>query len=254
LSRFLIYVDESGDRVWGSRTSGIFVLSAAIVREEERPEVEEALDGIVAALGKPRGTTLRWSGNLRRAEQRVEACARLVEAPVRLTNVVVLKAAIHGADPSPPHPALLYCDALLRLLERALWYVADRGGEAGVTLARVTGFGKAQLDAVLSLGRSMSSKIHWDVLDGITTADPWRVRPLQVAGVASGALHDAFGDSELAPLVQLAPIIDVRGRGAVSSWGVVMVGPTDHVAAAYPWWPEMAALIERRQPPPRPRP
>jgi len=217
-------------------------------------ELGAALDGIATALGKPAGTVLQWSRNLRRPAQRAEASDGLAAAPLRLTNVVVLKAAIRAADSSAPHAALLSADALLRLLERALWFVADRNGEADLTVARVAGFTRAQLDAALDLGRSMRTRIRWDVLRAVRIGDPRRQRPLQAAGIAAGALHSAFAHGDTGDLARLAPVIEVRGTGATEAWGVVIVGPRAALAAQHRWWPEMAEHIARRQQPPRPRP
>ena len=107
MSRRQIYVDESGDRIRGVDQSEVYVLSAAIVREEERAELVAALGGIATALGKPPGTVLQWSRNLRRPSQRLAATTLLAAAPLRLTSVVMLKRAMRWNDPSAPHRAVL---------------------------------------------------------------------------------------------------------------------------------------------------
>jgi hypothetical protein len=100
----------------------------------------------------------------------------------------------------------------------------------------------------------MPTRIRWELLRSARMGDPGRQRPLQAAGIAAGALHAAFARGHTDDLARLAPVIDVRGRGATEAWGVVIIGPRAALLADHPWWPAMAEHIARVQQPPRPRP
>ena len=54
--RFYAYIDESGDRGWGGRSSSCFVLAAVIVHSSKTGEIRSALDAIRSDLGKPDDT------------------------------------------------------------------------------------------------------------------------------------------------------------------------------------------------------
>ena len=48
---FRVYVDEAGDRGWGSRSSEVFVLAAVVVPDDEDSALRGILDGINEAIG-----------------------------------------------------------------------------------------------------------------------------------------------------------------------------------------------------------
>jgi hypothetical protein len=52
---FRAFIDETGDRGWGGRSSAIFVVSAVMVPDGQEGSLIEALDKINATLGKPAG-------------------------------------------------------------------------------------------------------------------------------------------------------------------------------------------------------
>lgn len=248
---YRVYVDETGDRGWGGSASPIFVVTAVIVRDTDVPALKHALDTICARLGKPPSTVLHWAKNIKDHSQRKLVAAEIATLPMTLTNVVVLKPSLMGSGTGISDATRMYNYALRRLLERISWCVDDRGGEAILTFAHVKNFPYARLEAYLSRLEAMPTQIRWAAFRGKPRIDqPARVRPLQMADLAAGALGtalrpDRYGQYELTYLREIFPLIYMRRRGKVESYGVNIVG-ANGCMNAYPWWRDFCAACERR--------
>src|SRR5262249_27266299 len=149
-------------------------------------------------------------------------------------------------------PAMMYNYAIRRLLERVSWYVDEHNGEAIVTFAHVRRFPYAKLKRYLKILAMQPTEIRWHAFRKFRIDQPRRVRPLQVADLAAGCLYSAlkeddFGDFEPSYLMELAPRIYVRGSGAVTSYGMNIVGPPAHMAKKYPWWGDLVAACSPKK-------
>lgn len=249
---YRVYVDETGDRGWGGRSSPIFVVSAVIVRDADAPLLTGALDRINATLGKPAGTVLHWAENVKEHSQRKFVARELGQLPMTVANVVVMKKPLMGSGSGLHDPATMYNYAIRRLLERVSWCVDDASGEAILTFAHVRRFPYERLRSYLNLLEALPTSIRWHAFHGKPRIDqPSRVRPLQVADLAAGALGsavraDQFGDYEIAYLRELLPRIYIRAGGRVTSYGMNIIGP-DGCMDVYPWWaPFLEACARRR--------
>jgi hypothetical protein len=248
---FRVYVDEAGDRGWGGRSTPTFVLSAVIVRDEERDGLRATLDGINRDLGKPPSTVLHWAENVKQHSQRKHAARQLAATPATISNVVVLKEAMIGSGTALSDASTMYNYAIRRLLERVSWFVDERGGEAIVTFAHVRRFPYDKLRDYLQILQLQPTQIRWQAFRRFKIDQPSRVRPLQVADLAAGCLYSAlrqddFGDFEPAYLMELVPRIYKRGQAHVTSYGMNIIGPKEYMAQTYPWWGDFVAACSNQ--------
>jgi hypothetical protein len=249
---FRVYVDEAGDRGWGGRSTPTFVISAVIVEDDEADDLRAVLDGINTALGKPPSTTLHWAENVKQHSQRKHVARQIAASPATLSNVVVLKEAMMGSGTALSDAATMYNYAIRRLLERVSWYVDERNGVAVVTFAHVRRFPYEKLKSYLEILSLQPTEIRWHAFRRFKIDQPNRIRPLQVADLVAGCLNSAlkaddYGDFEPAYLMELAPRIYVRGAGQVTSYGMNIVGPREHMAQTYPWWGDFVAACASKK-------
>jgi hypothetical protein len=249
---FRVYVDETGDRGWGGSASPTFVVSAAIVRDEERGDLLATLDGINSALGKPPKTVLHWSENVKQHSQRKFVARQIGAAPMILTNAIVMKQPMMGTGSALSDAASMYNYAIRRLLERVSWYVKERGGEAIITFAHVHKFPYARLRSYLRLLEAQSNQIKWEAIRGVKIDQPKRIRQLQIADLAAGSIGtalrpDGLGDFEPAYLHELVPRLYIRRGGSVTSYGMNVIGPSGCMEATYPWWSEFLEACAKRK-------
>ena len=251
---YRVYVDETGDRGWGGRASPIFVVSAVIVRDSDVPALEAALDRMNVQLGKPPETVLHWSENVKEHSQRKFVTREIAKLPITLTHAVVMKQPMMGSGTALSDHGSIYNYAIRRILERITWYVRDHGGEAIVTFAHVRNFPYERLWSYLKrLQQDRSAKITWTAIQGRPMIDqPSRVRSLQIADLAAGALGsgvrpDKYGDHEAAYFLELVSRIYIRGAGHVTSYGLNIIGP-DGCMAVYPWWSGFLRACQQRGP------
>lgn len=249
---YRVYVDETGDRGWGGRASPIFLATAVIVEDAEVPQLITTLDDINSALGKPPGTVLHWAENVKEHSQRKFVSREIAKTPAIITNAVVLKAPMIGTGSALSNAAAMYNYAVRRLLERITWYVGDRGGEAIITFAHVRRFPYQRLNSYLQLLVSQPTEIRWHTIRSgrIRINQPNRVRPLQIADLAAGAIgsalrQDSFGDYEMAYLRELLPRLYIRRGGNVTSYGMNIIAPQGAMNV-YPWWREFLAACDAR--------
>ncbi len=249
---FRVYVDETGDRGWGGRSSPIFVVSAVIVPNGYEARLAEALDRINATLKKPAGTVLHWAENVKTHSQRKYVAGELAALDMTVASVIVLKESLTESGTALSNPTSMYNYAIRRLMERISWFVDDAGGEASVTFAHVRRFPYARLDEYISMLRNRQSSIRWQAFTGNPKIDqPSRIRPLQVADLVAGAFGSAlrmddYGSHEPSYLLQLVPRIYIRDGGKVTSYGFNPIGLPQHLAS-YPWWPAFLAACAARR-------
>jgi Protein of unknown function (DUF3800) len=232
-----VYVDETGDRGWGGRSSPIFVMSAAMVKDSNVDEMKGLRDDLCDKLGKPRSTELHWAENIKAHSARKFVSGTLAASPMVVTNVAVIKSSIMGSGTGLSDPHQQYNYAVRRLLERISWHVDEAGGEAIVTFAHVRRFPYKRLRVYLDLLQEIGSQIRWEAIRKTGYDQPHRIKLLQVADLTAGCCHSAFrrdaiGDYEPSYLMALAPRIYVRGSAPVSSDGMNIIGAEGCISRA----------------------
>ena len=133
---YRVYVDESGIRAHGPKTSRHFVMSACIIPDMQKADLLGRLAQLRVDLGQPVGQTIAFK---RLSHQsRLHLAQSLGRIPyLTITNVIVCKRELPRAM-ADVDAAYLY--TLRYLLERVSWYVDERGGQAYVTFAHIDRF------------------------------------------------------------------------------------------------------------------
>jgi hypothetical protein len=238
---YRVFVDETGDRGWGSKSSDIFVLSAIVVRDRDVSRLEAALHHINSTLGKPPATTLHWAENIKTHEQRKMVARTLGAIPMTITNVIVMKRHLEPSTTRLNDATSMYNYAVRRLMERLSFCMQRNGGEAVVTFAHVRRFPYHKLHDYLARLQAGRTTIKWDLFTGRPKIDqPNRVAGLQVADLVAGclwaALHpDRYGSYETAYLREIYRLLFIGKNRDITSYGMNVVGK-DGCMEGYPWW------------------
>lgn len=245
---YRVYVDEAGDRGWGGRSSETFVVSAVIVKDADDRTIRQSLKALTLQLGKPPGTVLHWAENVRVHTARKHVAREIAKMPIVLANVIVAKNSLMGQGSALSDSSMQYNYAVRRLLERVSWYVDDAGGEATITFAHVRRFPYGKLNAYLKLLEAQGSEIRWRAIRSHKIDQPSRVHLLQLADLVAGCVYsavraDEFGDHEPGYLMTIAPLVYVRGKAKVTSYGFNVIG-APNCMNVYPWWKQFRAICE----------
>lgn len=248
---YRVFVDETGDRGWGVKSSDIFVLSAIVVRDRDTPQLQAALDQINATLQKPPGTTLHWAENIKSHDQRKMVARTLGALPITITNVIVMKRHVDSSKTRLSDATSMYNYAIRRLIERLSFCMQRNDGQAVVTFAHVRRFPYRKLyDYLDRLKARDDTSIRWNLFTGRPRIDqPNRVPGLQVADLVAGCLWsalraDRFGDYETAYLREIYRRLFIGPNRKITSYGMNIVGE-EGCMDGYPWWPRFVEACSK---------
>ncbi|MFA9432927.1 MULTISPECIES: DUF3800 domain-containing protein [unclassified Egicoccus] len=247
------YVDETGDRGMKPSSSEYFAFAAVLCRDANTTVLGEALADLVREAGKPPGSVLHWSKNMKDHALRTYAAQILSGLPIRLLFVVVPKRAIQPNTHLARSTVGYYNFAARLVLERVGYFTASRQRieqktdpaaicRTKVTFARVKGFRPRLLQDYVGLLRTRQGNEAWS--NGLTTkvavAGQAESPLLQWADIAAGAFDaavklDRYGNHEPAYLMRLGRLIDCSGDGRILGYGIKSLGGEDYLQAM-PWW------------------
>ena len=247
-----VYVDESGDRGWGPKSTPVFLLAAVIVRQSEEPALTQMLEDVNRALGRQPHTVLHWAENVRRHDQRKFVASQLAKLPATYLSVILHKESLRGNAPGLTDHNVLYRYMIRRLYERVSWYARSHRGKAMVRLAHVRRFKYQDLHRYLDILRSdPNCSIEWNWFSGRypRVDQPATLRALQVADLLAGCVYaafdrDNFGAYEPAYLQVIAPRLWTGPTRKLHTYGLHLVG-THGCWEAYDWWTEISAAAGR---------
>lgn len=247
------YIDETGDRGMKVSSSEYFAFAAVLCRDANRPVLQEALDDLVDEAGKPSGTVLHWSKNMKDHALRTYATQILSELPVRMLFVVVPKRAIRPNTYIARSTAGYYNFAARLILERIGFFTTSRQRIeqrtdpdavclTKVTFARVKGFRPSVLQDYVRLLRGRQGNLAWSngLTKKISVAGQAEAPLLQWADIAAGAFDaavkvDRYGNHEPSYLMRLGRLIDCSGDGRILGYGIKSLGGEGYLREL-PWW------------------
>lgn len=245
---YYAYIDESGDRGWGGRSSQTFVLTAAIIHRSHTTSARSLMSHIRSDLGKPPTTVLHWSTNIKVHTQRKYVSAALGALDtMTVSSVVIHKPSFMGTGTGLSDHARMYNYAVRRLLERLSWFGRTAGEQVVPIFAHVKRFPYVRLIAYLDLLKRMPTEIKWDNLSKVRIEQPQKIELLQAADMCSGSVFaavepDAFDQYEATYLLNIAPRLYRRGTAAITSYGLNFCSSADHWTT-YPWWPSLVGSL-----------
>ena len=235
---YRVFVDESGVRAHGPKTSEHFVMSACIVPNARKADLLATLAQIRIDLGQPAGHTIAFK-NLSH-QSRLHLAKKLGAVPyLTISNVIVCKRELPVAM-SDVDAAYLY--TLRYLLERVTWFVDDHGGQAYVTFAHIDRFKIMKLHSYIGILRADPSvQIRWQALFLPVRMETMQGNDfLQVADATASSAAQAFepdrhGNVEPGYLQALRPRLYRRGRGAITSYGMKLHPTAMATDSRYLW-------------------
>lgn len=234
------YIDESGQRGHGEKSSPHFLMSAAVVRDTNLAAVPLRLDHLRKDLKRNEGDYLSWK-NFRSHADRTHIAKSL--GGLRWLRTVSVVACKRHLDPSGMNESQMYLYQLRFLLERLSWLAKSQGEQLSYTLAHIRRFKLEDLREYEHKLQSLDTSIDWHFIDarGGRIDQPQRLQPLQLADLVTSATAAAFnpdryGNTEQSYLRHLSGrIYRGNGSGAVEKYGLKMHPWTQTTKAAYPW-------------------
>jgi hypothetical protein len=233
---YRVFVDESGVRAHGPKTSKHFVLSACIFPDQNQPDVLSTVADIRVNLRQPPAHTISFKDLTH--QSRVYVVSRYAALPyLTVTSVIVCKREV----PKPMTDldgAYLY--TLRFLLERISWFVDDAKGQAYVTFAHIDYFKIDKLHEYVETLRHQHTEIRWQALflpvrmQTMQGNDFLQVADTVASATAQAFEPDRFGNVEQRYLRDLGPRIYRRGR-KVTSYGLKLHPRKMAQDAAYSW-------------------
>jgi hypothetical protein len=247
-SSFVAYIDESGDEgfKFDRRSSEWFVLSAAIVRQENDLALVKLMKEVRVALGRDPLKPLHFRDL--KHHHRVLYIGEIAKGPLKATSILFRKPALISTVLREPN--CLYFYGVRFLFERISWLCRDTfqrsrhagNGKAEIIFSNRSWMPYAELKSYmdkLRSGATMSDvRIAWDCLEPeIQTFSHGARAGLQVADAIAGSLYKAvepvLGYTEDRYVKMLKPVIYER-YGKYQSYGIKV-------------WPKDAAMIESEE-------
>jgi len=242
--RLHAFIDEAGQRGHSPKASKTFVLSAAVMEDDDLGAAADWLAALRADLDRRPGDTLHFQ-NLKSHAQRLHACKSLGEADMfRVISVIVCKDALAEARRLNDDQAYLYTFRLL--LERLSWLARGERACLDYTLAHIIRFRIAKLRQYEANLRAQGGRttVAWEYLaeGGGQIDQPNRIEMLQVADLAASATFqafepDAFGNTETRYLLEMLPCVWTYGTSSTryTSYGLKVHPWAETTKAAHPW-------------------
>ncbi len=127
-SRFVTYIDESGDEGFtfrddGSGSSRWFVLSAVVIRKQNDHQMVACLKATKEVLGRNHAVPLHFVDL--RYEQRIPFIRRIGALPIRTVSILVYKPIIREPEKFQSTKFLLYRYVTRMAMERVSWLCRD---------------------------------------------------------------------------------------------------------------------------------
>jgi hypothetical protein len=185
------YIDESGDRGRGARSSAHFIMAAAVVRDTNCGQINPLLELLRSDLGRSPGNYLTWK-NQRTHADRLHISRTLGQAHWLKTAAVV--ACKRHLPESELNESQIYLYQLRFLLERLSWLGRHHAEVVSYTVAHIKRFEVSALREYEEALRRGPSQIAWEWLDpkGGTIDQPQRNERLQLADLVASATGSAF--------------------------------------------------------------
>lgn len=219
---YRVYVDESGVRAHGPKTSQHFVMSAAILPDSRKPNLLATISQLRLDFRQPIGHTIAFKSLSHQSRMHIaQTLSKMHDLTV--ANVIVCKREV----PTPMQnvdQAYLY--TLRFLLERVSWFVDERLGQAYVTFANIDRFKIAKLHVYVELLKMSDTQIRWRALflpvrmQTMQGNDLLQVADTTASATAQAFEPDQFGNVEDRYLRALAPRLYRRPPGPITSYGM----------------------------------
>ncbi|GAA3599078.1 hypothetical protein GCM10022198_24150 [Klugiella xanthotipulae] len=242
------FVDETGDRGVGPKSSEFFAMAAVVVHEEQRAELAQAIARIKTAFTIPPATPLHWVKHCKTYSRRHLVTRELAKVPGVCVNYVVFQKAGIPSKATILEDGVKFYNYVAGIMMERLLLTAEcwPGGKQKIQVqfGHVKGFDhEVTLNYFRLKTRVPSGYADWALLErhprfadmslnsGLQAAD-------QYAGILKVAIcGDSYGGFEAVHLLSLRNQIRRAGDGRSWGYGFKVMGRVDF-GALYDWWPE----------------
>lgn len=244
-----IYVDETGDRGYGPKSSPYFCFAACAFKHSDAGDVIEAMRNLNRSLGRAPTIPIHARNHLKKHDQLMEAVEHLAE----LHDILKVFYVVLPKSSTPPYakmrrdPNYVYNYLAKILLERMSWFARDAELPAYPCFASVKRMPRNLLDQYISRLQTEIGDIDWQWLITPLGVDQANNRiGMQWADIAGRAIWKATTPGTHPPhriepvyLETMAPAI--WGRRPVESYGVKSIQPGWHNSQT--WWTQVTERI-----------
>ena len=244
-----IYVDETGDRGFGPKSSPYFCFAACAFKHSNAGDVIEAMRELNRALGRAPAHPIHARDHLKKHDQFMEAVERLaaLHDVLKVFYVVLPKSSTPRSAKMRRDPNYVYNYLAKILLERMSWFARDAKLPAHPCFASVKRMPRSHLDQYIAGLQAEDGDIDWQWLVTPVGVDQANNRiGMQWADIAGRAIWKATTPGvhpphriESAYLETMAPAI--WGRHPIESYGIKSIQPEWH--NSQPWWNRVTARM-----------
>ncbi len=233
--RVFAYIDESGAKTATDPRQRFFLMSAVLIKEEDKPRALDLLARIRVDTKRPVETLLHWR-NIRKPETR-DTIARAIGAAEFLRTVTVVIAHDYlEAESRIREEQIAYVQTLQFLIKRMSWYGLEVGRPVSFCMERIVRLTDERFEMLLGAVRAKKewnafderarSEHHakrtgtkWQWIGGHRLDSPRRVELLQLADLVVSGTANAFMSNNRRWLDAMRPRI-WRVRLPISTYGM----------------------------------
>ena len=244
-----VYVDETGDRGFGPKSSPYFCFAACAFKHSNAGDVVEAMRDLNRALGRDPTLPIHARDHLKKHDQFMEAVERLADLHriLKVFYVILPKSSTPSGAMMRRDSNYVYNYLAKILLERMSWFARDAQLPAHPCFASVKRMPRSHLDQYISRLQAEDGDIDWQWLITPVGVDQASNRiGMQWADIAGRAIWKATTPGAHPPrriepvyLETLAPAI--WGRRATELYGIKSIMSDWH--ESQPWWSRVTARI-----------
>jgi hypothetical protein len=245
-----VFVDETGDRGFGTRSSPFFAMTALMVPYESEASMRCVAGGLRYHLNTTK--PLHWVEHFKakRWQRRQLAAERLSSIPeARVVHVVVEKASVRSSAGMRKDSSLFYNYVTRLTLERVA-YAAQNWPSgprfAVVRFGSVVGLDSAATLQYLTRIHSSPSPVPWECLKWPPVWRGTELDGIQLADIHAGMLNSALtGDVDdptcAAYLLEVGHQLQRSNHGQLLGYGMKVLWDPSFVRNRC-WWPDLQTL------------
>ncbi|WP_246421282.1 DUF3800 domain-containing protein [Nocardiopsis metallicus] len=245
-----VFVDETGDRGFSTRSSPFFAMTALMVPHEAEASMRCVAGGLRYHLNTTK--PLHWVEHFKakRWKRRQLAAEQLSSIPgARVVHVVVEKASVRSSAGMRKDSSLFYNYVTRLTLERVAyaaenWPSGPRFGS--VRFGSVAGLDSAAALRYLTRIYSSPSPVPWDCLKWPPVWRGTEWDGIQLADIHAGILNSALtGDVDdpacAAYLLEVRHQLQRSNHGQLFGYGLKVLGDPSYIRNRC-WWPDLQAV------------
>jgi hypothetical protein len=239
-----VYIDETGDRGGGGRSSPIFGMAAVLVDERGAPALRSAVARLRVDLKVPQGKVMSWKEFAKTHDRRRHAAEVLGAVPgIKLCYVYSVKAALTPGT-YRDDPQRFYNYVAFMTYKSVLWAARSwkgAGAEVWTRFGHVRHHDHRSTESYIRREAARDARVPFEMEQGLRWVSADKYAESQAADMFAGFLqaalwpHGEFGYVEPSYLLKVWHHIRDSEKCAIPLG--IMSMPRSELLAATPWFP-----------------